>query len=125
MTPEQIVADLDASLVTDGRVITLQRLTLAAGGVQIPFSVDAPAFVRGYDPKDLVGGVTQQDRKVILSPTPIVEAGWTSGRPAHEDRRIPMKGNRVLIGGRPHSVEAAEGIAVADALVRIEMRVRG
>lgn len=125
MTPAEAIADLDKALVEDGEDIRLQRLTLGPNGLQIPFEVVCRAFVRGYQPQELVGGITQQDRKVILSPTQIIAAQWTSGRPAFDDQRVPMKGNRVFVAGRPCNVEAAAGLYVAGELVRIEMQVRG
>lgn len=125
MTPRECIADLDASLATDGEQIVLQRMTLGPSGVQVAFSVNCIAFVRGYEPSEMVGGITQQDSRVIISPTEIVAAGWTSGRPANEDRRVPMKGNRAIIKGKVRNVEAAVGKYVGGELVRIEMRVLG
>jgi len=143
VTPKQAIADLDASLKDDGEPIRLQRLTpaqnndLGAGGGDVlgagsgdvigagMFEVTCQAHVRRYQPHELVGGITQQDSKLILSPTEIIAAGWTSGRPAYDDQRVPMKGNRVFIGGRPCNVEAAAGIRMAGELVRIEAMVRG
>jgi hypothetical protein len=81
--------------------------------------------VRGYAPQELVGGIAQTDAHVIMSPTQIIAAGWTSGRPANEDQRVPLKGNRAFIAGKARNVEAAVGIYVAGELVRIEMRVLG
>lgn len=126
MTPSECIADLDASLATDGDgIITLQRMTLGPGGTQIAFSVNCLAFVRGYEPNEMIGGITQQDSRVIISPTEIVAAGWTSGKPANEDRRVPMKGNKAIIQGRVRNIEAAVGKYVGGELVRIEMRVLG
>lgn len=122
---EQAIADLDAALAADGEDIRLVRLTLAAGGVQIPFEVTCRAFVRGYRPEELVGSIDQQDSFVILSPGEIARKQWTSGRPSTEDRRIPMKGNRAFIAGRPCNVEAATGVYLAGLLVRIELQVKG
>lgn len=122
-TPDAQIARLNASLAKHGEDITLQRVT---GGVTVAAAVTCRAFVRGYQPSELVGGITQQMSKVILSPTEIIDASWTSGRPANEDQRIPMKGNKVLIAGtKARNVEAAVGIYVAGQLVRIEMMVKG
>ena len=125
MTPRECIADLDASLATDGEQIVLQRMTLGPSGAQIPLSVFCIAFVRGYEPDQMVGGITQQHRRVILSPTQIIAAGWTSGRPASEDGRVPKEGNKVIIGGKVHNVEAAGPKYVAGELVRIELSVKG
>jgi hypothetical protein len=125
MTPRECIADLDAALATDGEQIVLQRMTLGPGNAPIAFSVHCLAFVRGYEPNEMVGGITQQDSRVIISPTEIVAAGWTSGKPANEDRRVPMKGNKAVIAGKVRNVEAAVGKYVGGELVRIEMRVLG
>ena len=123
--PAEYIADLNAELADGGEDVRLQRLTLAAGSVQIPFEVVCRAFVRGYEPAELVAGITQQTSKVILSPTEIAQAQWTSGRPGNEDRRVPTKGNRIFIAGRARNVEAATGKYVAGVLVRIELQVAG
>lgn len=125
MSAAAFIARLNTSLASHGEDITIQRLTLGPSGVQIPFGVECRAFVRGYMPEELVGGITQQDSRVIISPTQIIERQWTSGRPANEDRRIPMKGNRVFIKGRSRVVESADGIYVGGDLARIEMHVLG
>lgn len=124
MTPDEAIADLNQALVEDGQPIRLQRL-VNVGGSQMPTEVTCQAFVRGYQPQELVGGITQQDVKVIFSPTEIIAASWQSGRPANEDTRVPMKGNRVFINGRARNVEAAAGLYMAGDLVRIEMQCRG
>lgn len=124
MTPAECIADLDGQLAAHGETIDLRRLTTGPNGVQIPLVVSCRAFVRGYKPTELVGGITQNDSKVILSPTEIIAAGWTSGRPANEDGRLPMKGNRVMIAGKARNVEAAGPFYVAGELVRIELQVR-
>lgn len=123
MTPAQVVADLDLALAECGEDIRLQRLT---GTQQIPYEVKCRAFVRGYTPAEMIGssGATQQSSKVILSPSEIIAKAWTSGRPAGDDQRIPMSGNKAMVAGRGRSVEAAVGIYMGDDLVRIEMMVK-
>lgn len=120
------IAALDDALEEDGQEIRLQRLT---GTQLIPFEVKLPAVVRGYAPEQLVGGITQQDSFVILSPTDIDRKGWpgpnSSATPTNQDRRVPRKGDKAVINGKVRNVEAAVGIYVADVLVRIEMRVLG
>jgi len=127
VTPaEQAIADLDASLATDGEEIELQRL---AGTQQIAVKVKCRAFVRGYQASELVGGITQQDSRVIISPTEIDRMGWpgpdVASNPTSQDRRVPRKGDKAVIAGKVRNVEAAVGLYMADTLVRIEMRVLG
>lgn len=120
MTPAAAIADLDAQLATDGHDIVVQRVT---GGTTVAQAVTVRAFVRGYQPQELVNGITQQDAKVILSPTGL--AAFNSGAAAGLDVKVPIKGNRMVINGRARNVEAAVGIYMAGTLVRIEARVLG
>lgn len=122
---EQDIADLDAALAADGETIELQRLL---GTQLIPVKVTCRAFVRGYAPNELIGGITQQDSKVIISPTEITRAGWPGPQTppfTNQDRRVPKKNDRAIIAGKPRSVEASVGFYVGGILVRIEMRVLG
>lgn len=123
---EQTIADLDAALAADGEWIELWRET---GTQKIPFKVRCRAFVRGYAAQELVGGIAQTDSKLIMSPTQIIRAGWpgpnSSATPTDQDRRVPRKGDAVVIAGRKRAVETAGGIYLGGELVRIEMRVVG
>ena len=123
---EQAIADLDAALASDGEWIELWRET---GPQRFPFKVKCRAFVRGYAAQELVGGIAQTDSKIVMSPTEIVRAGWpgpnSSATPTNQDRRVPRKGDAVVIGGRKRAVEAAGGIYLGGELVRIELRVLG
>lgn len=122
----QAIAELDSALALVGQDIRLQRLTGTQG---IPFEVRCRAIVRGYTPEQLVGGITQQDSSVIMSPTEIERKGWPGPKSSADqqsgDRRIPRQGDRAFVNDKARNVEAAVGIYVADILVRIEMRVRG
>lgn len=120
------VADLDYALGLDGQWIFLRSIT--PGSANPPyFEVQCRASVRGYRAEELVGGITQQDSRVILSPTQIIEAGWPGPAtvPTDQDRRIPKKGDKAVINGKVRNVESAVGIYVDDGLCRIEMRVLG
>jgi hypothetical protein len=123
---KQAIADLNAALAADGEWIELWRET---GTQKIPFKVRCRAFVRGYTAQELVGGISQTDSKLILSPTEITRSGWpgpnSSAAPTNQDRRVPRKGDAVVIAGRKRAVEAAGGIYLSGELVRIEMRVLG
>ena len=120
---EQAVADLDAALAADGEWIELWRET---GTQKIPFKVRCRAFVRGYAAQELVGGIAQTDSKVVMSQTEIIRSGWpgpnSSATSTNQDRRVPRKGDAVIIAGRKRAIEAAGGIHLGGELVRIEMR---
>lgn len=113
---------LDEFLAEDGQDCVLQRI---GSGVTVDQAVTVRAFPRRLRRVEQIGsnGITEQHSMVVLSPTQIIAANWTSGRPAYEDRRVPMKGNRIVIAGRVRNVEAAVGLYEGAELVRIELRV--
>lgn len=128
MTPaEWEIAELDASLADVGEDITLKRVSGPLLSVVV--SCECRAFVRGYQPDELVGGIMQTDKKVIMSPTQIIAKGWPGpgALPLNdEDRRVPKKGDKVVIQGRAFNIENNNGgIYVGGELVRIELQARG
>lgn len=121
---------LDASLATDGENIVLRRVKGANLAAQVNVDVTCRAFVRGYQADELVGDITQQDRRVILSGTEITAADWPADEPdstSAVDHRVPSKNrkDRCQVQGNWCSVEAAEPMYIDSILVRIDMRVRG
>lgn len=116
---EQEIADLDAALETDGQTITLRR-----GAAE----VDCFAFVRDLTGGQLVDAVTQQEFKVIISPTQITEANWPAApdSPAPAvDARIPIKGDKAVVAGRLRTVQEVLPIFVGDVWIRCNMKVKG
>ncbi|MFC5421955.1 hypothetical protein ACFPOB_20545 [Bosea eneae] len=115
MTPAAAIAMIDRQLAAHGQTVTLQRME----GETVAQTATVPAFVRGFEPRELVNGITQDDAKVILSPTGL--AGWDSGG---EDPIVPTADNDMVIAGRVRRIIAAVGIRMADQVVRIECAVR-
>ncbi len=119
MTADQAIDMLDRMIAVNGSTVTLRRLPST--------DVDCPALVRDQGPNELVGGLTQGDSTVILSPTQINAAAWpgaqVNGKP---DNRIPSKnlGDLVVINNRVRSVQNANAIYIGNVLVRIEIQVR-
>ncbi len=121
-------SDLDAMLASFGQDVILRRIT----GTTNQVAVDCPcrALVRGYQPKELAGGIIQGDTHVILSATDINRAQWPGGEPvtnppALTDPRIPRKGDRVIIEGKARTVEFAFSTSINGVLHRIDLTVRG
>lgn len=115
----QEIDALDRSLVrARSGTITLRRLPTV--------DVTCPASIRGYLPAELVNGITQQDCKVILSPTQINAAVWPGPQGSGPDIRIPSRnrGDLCIINGEIRTVQAAVGLYVQGVLVRIELQVR-
>lgn len=119
--------DLDYALALDGMNIELRSVTPGPAGIYLPVTVRA--VVRRYQPEELVGGITQSHRRIIISPTQIEAEGWpgpqSSSDPSTRDRRVPKKGDKAIVAGRMYNVEDAHGIYVDDGLVRIEMQALG
>jgi hypothetical protein len=116
---EREIADLDFSLANDGQTITLTR-----GAA----SVDCAAFVRDLNPNPLVDTISQQEFKIIISPTQIDAAVWPSAPnspPPAVDPRIPIKGDALLVAGRKRTVQGVLPIFIGAVLVRIEMKALG
>lgn len=116
---EQEISDLDFSLANDGQTVTLKRGSA---------SVDCKAFVRDLNSEQLVDAVSQQEFRVIISPTQINEANWPAApdSPAPAvDARIPIKGDKLTIAGRLRTVQSVLPIFVEDVLVRINMKAQG
>lgn len=117
MTPAAAISHLDRQLASHGQSVKLRPGTTTTG------EVACRAFVRGFAPSELIGGLTQQHSKVILSPTDT--AGFASGAAAPLDARVPKAGNYVVVAGKPRKVAAGTGIYMAGVLVRIEATVEG
>lgn len=120
------IRELDKSLAVDGEWIELQRL---AGTQLIPVKVKCRAFVRGYGADELIGGITQTDSKVIISPSEIIKAGWpgpnSSATPTKQDRRVPRVNDKAVIVGKTRNIAVSLPIYVDGELVRVDMRVSG
>ncbi len=111
MTPQQAIAKLDRAVAKFGQTVTLRR-----GKDTAPLAIaTVKAHVRGFKPDELIGGIDQNDSKVILSPSGLTN--WPGG--------APIKGDWVTIDGRVRSIVAAEPIKMNDVLVRIELQVKG
>jgi hypothetical protein len=109
MTPAAAIAMLDRQLAAHGRSVTLVR----SGGVLA--NLTCRAIVRDFKPVEFIGSIKQGDRLAILSPTPLTPAGWLE----------PKEGDRLLVDGAWHRVQAPDRIAVNDVVVRIELHLRG
>lgn len=127
------IADLDRELAGEaGEEIEIWRV-YTAGTTQIPVKVTCRAFVRNYGAEELVGGITQEQVRVVISPSEIIAAGWpgpwtpSAIEPVQPDtdRRVPRNNDRCLIKGRLRNVEVPMPVYVDNELVRINLRVLG
>lgn len=108
MNPEQAISALDAQIAAHGQTVTLRTKHDASGQ-----SLGCKAFVRGFKPAELVGGLQQGDTLVVLSPNDVV--GWADGIKTT---------NFIEIAGAVRSVKSVETVRMNDAVVRINVQVR-
>ena len=113
MTPQQAIASLDRQINRHGQTITLRRPVANAS----PIEKTCKAFVRGYKPDELIGGVQQGDSLVALSPTGLAGSDFAT--------TLPRAMDKVLIAGRVRNVQMADPVLLGDQVVRINLQVRG
>lgn len=123
MTPAEMISSLDRALAQYGEDVTLRRSTWVEG-VATHMDAGIRAKVTGYLPDELVGGIVQGDRKVILSPTGIAAEAWPAAD-ATVDERMPQVGDVVISAGRAYRVMAPNPLRAGGEVVRIELQVRG
>lgn len=107
MNSTAAIAMLDRNVAQHGQTVVLRRDTT-------DFTV--LAFVREYQPDEMVGGIAQGDTKVVLSPTQLV------GSPFEES---VLRNDKVVIRGRVRNIQAIEPVLMSDRLVRLNLQVRG
>lgn len=114
-------ARLDAALARVGQTVKLYRSTTSGS------PVTCKAKPKTFNPEQLQNGgnVNQDDLVLIMSPTEIINAGWSSGASSPQDTRIPVNGNIIVINGRSRKVETTTPIFVNDELVRLEVLLKG
>ena len=114
MTPDTLIARLDAALAHYGQSVTIQRTAVdAAGGVTVAAEVTCKAAVRVFGPQDLESAGDVQDIKVILSPTGLGTYG------------VPSRDDRLLIDGDPANITQIAPLYFGGRLVRVNLNARG
>ena len=115
MTPTQAIAQLDRQIAKSGEPVVLRRIVANGPDITRPFR----AFVRGYRPDELVGGIDQGDTLVVLSPTNL------PAEFADADATRLRQNDLIEIGGKERNVEYVDPVRLNGALVRINVLVRG
>lgn len=114
MTPADAIAALDRQIAKHGQAIVLSRLVKGGDPLERPHR----AFVRGYRPDELSGGIQQGDTLLVISPT---------GMPAEfaGDANRLKAVDRIAFGGRVRNVQFVVPVTMGDTLVRLNVTVRG
>lgn len=114
MTPAAAIAMLDQEIAEHGQDVVLRRAV--AGGTAIEKT--ARAFVRGYKPDELTGGIQQGDSLVVLSPSSIpAEFAGAASRLRVNDA--------IIVTGRRRSVQYVDPVEIGGVIVRYNVLVKG
>lgn len=108
MTPAQAIRSLDKQLRMHGQDVDLRKGNTLTGQKTVR------GFVRGYKPAELIGGLQQGDKRVVISATGLSGFGDVS-----EIKFLFFDGKARAVEGEP------EIIRVAGQLVRVNLTVRG
>lgn len=114
MTPAAAIASLDRQLAAHGQDVVLRRYT-GVGSARASTDATVRAIVRDYRPDELVGGITQGDTQVVLSPTDVLAGGGP----------MPQKGDQIVVDGKPRTIAAAPPVRVGNTVARFNVQVKG
>lgn len=114
MTPAAAIASLDRQIGLHGQIVILRRYT-GVGAARTSADTTVGAIVRDYRPDELVGGITQGDTQIVLSPTDVLAGGGA----------MPQKGDQIVIEGKPRTIAAAPPVRVGNVIARINVQVKG
>lgn len=117
MTPEQVKATYRRMLDQVGEPITLRRYT-GTGASRPYFDAPVQARVTEFEAHELVGGIQQGDRKLIVLAQDLFDAQWPAP---------PKKDDKAVVRGKVLNIEAVDDSTrrVATVLVAYEIVVRG
>lgn len=115
MNPSAAIAMLDRQLAAHGQAVTLRRPAGTGAGVTFTDAA-VNAFVRGYAPAELVGGIAEGDTQVTVSPTALAALSWPVP---------PKRHDKIVVSGRTCEVMAVAPVWMGGSVVRYDIRVRG
>lgn len=117
MTPDSIKAEYRRMMNARGETVTIRRYS-GSGASRAWSEADVVAVVSDFMPHELVGGIVQGDRKIVVLAQDLIDAQ------APLDLR---KGDKAVVRGRELNIEAADDNTrrVAGVLIAFELRVRG
>lgn len=102
--------EIEAAIAEYGQTVTLRRVGSPNQDITLR------ARVNGFQPHELVGGILQGDRMVIVGTVAMTAANWP---------QPPRKGDVVLIDGRTTTVQGCEAVNDGTETVRYNIQVRG
>lgn len=108
LTPAEIAAEI----AREGQTVILRRVVTGTA----PVAVTCKAMVRGYRGNELVQGMVQGDRRVVIAAATLVAAGWPVP---------PKKGDQVEVAGRRLTVQEVDAVFLRDDPAKYVMQAKG
>lgn len=117
MTPEQAISAHKRALAVAGETVMIRRYT-GTGQNRPYFDADVQARVTDFEPAELVGGIVQGDRKLVVLAEDLERAQFP------ENLR---KGDKAIVRGRECNIESVDDNTrrIQGVLVAYELAVRG
>jgi hypothetical protein len=115
MNAEQSIADLDAMIAENGEDVFLRDLKAPSTDPANNPGKLVRAFVRGYRPDELAGGIQQGNSTAVISPTSLEDKGITGLK----------RFGKISIAGRLRNIEVADPVRNNGVVVRWNLWVTG
>ena len=123
------VARLDRQLRQHGEPVLIRHSQMAVPRHQ----VETRGIVKTFARERLIGGLTQTNYMIIVSPTDLRRSGFPGAEPATipsgtmpaEDTSLPDTAGHVVFRGRTTGIMGVDAIYDGDEVVRIELKVIG
>lgn len=122
MSPEECIRALDRALEAAGEDVILRRVVDA-----VNYDVTVRVREDTQTPIGNVVGAKEGAIRLIMSPTPMRNAGWPNQpiettRPYDPDPAVPQKYDIIIRQGRSHTVlDTPKTFVVQNQIVRIEL----
>jgi hypothetical protein len=96
-------------ILASGEPVTLRRLGVGATAAIVR------AKVSGFEPNELVGGITEGDRKVVVLAADLESASWPV--PPQPGDQIEIRGTTLGVVAVDDSTRRVQGVAIAFDLI--------
>jgi hypothetical protein len=114
-------AALDEALAAAGEDVILRRRT-AVGDAVTDIDVTCRARIDTVDADEIAGTISISDLKLIISPTPIIAAGWPNVGAVN----VPRTNDFVVARGKLRQIKVVDAKIIGDeGLCRINLVVAG
>lgn len=110
MTPE-VVKDTYRRMIDDGGEAVFIRRYTGSGTIKPKFDVQVRAKVSGYAPDELVGGIVQGDRRVIILVQDLIDRQFAM--PVLASDKAVVRGKELAIIAPDDSTRRIAGVLIA------------